>query len=118
MLLLDASALRTDSPLIRAAYRGSLATVRLLLRAGANVRACDSAALCMAAAGGHTEVMAELLAHGASPDARTADGNGVYYNTLYWFVESSKAQSSDHIDAMEVAAMALIRAGVAVENEN
>jgi ankyrin repeat protein len=60
-----------DTALMWAAVAGHVDVVRLLIEAGADVRAVDDegvTALQLARANGHTEVAAALLAAGANPD--------------------------------------------------
>jgi ankyrin repeat protein len=60
-----------DTALMWAAAAGHVDVVRLLIEAGADVRAVDDegvTALHLARANGHTEVAAALLAAGADPN--------------------------------------------------
>lgn len=68
--------------LYTASVQDELAAVRVLLTAGADPDVentgvgADGTPLCAAACWGHTDVVRELLAHGADPGLREERGNG------------------------------------------
>jgi serine/threonine-protein phosphatase 6 regulatory ankyrin repeat subunit B len=65
------------TPLMLAAFRGDISTVKSLLLAGADVNARDKdgdTALMFAAYRGHTEIVSLLLDHGANIYARARNG--------------------------------------------
>ncbi|KAL7621531.1 hypothetical protein AAE478_008856 [Parahypoxylon ruwenzoriense] len=77
----DRDALRQS--LQKAAARGSLTIVRLLLDHGAELsprRDCDVPALVKAAEGGHADIVAELLKCNADPDGRNRNGQTALFS--------------------------------------
>ena len=86
--------------LLEAAKRGDLEQVKRNLAHGVKVGTKDkdgNTALHLAAAGGHTQVAAELLAHGAEVDARNQNGSTPLHGAVY----------QGHIDIAKL----LLRAG-------
>ena len=74
----DAARSTGETPLMTCARTGNVAAVRALLGAGANPSAAEAwqgqTALMWAAAESHTEIVRELVDHGADVHARTAGG--------------------------------------------
>jgi ankyrin repeat protein len=92
-----------STALYHAAVGDDVAVARLLLAAGADPN-LESAAeseglpLCAAACWGYTEIVHELLAHGADPNRREDRGGG--YSPLDWAVQN---QHDDTADALRAA---------------
>jgi len=96
-----------QTALMRAAYDGHVAIVRLLLKAGANVNAKDregSTALLSAATRGHVEIVRLLLKASADVNAKNEYGNTALYSAALF----------NHIEIVQL----LLKAGADILAKN
>ena len=101
---------QSRTPLMRAAERGDLRTVRALLKRRADVNAKDvfgGTALMSAASRGHLQVVKALLAAGADPNAR---GATFHYGDFSVLIAALQTENRDWLRIVD----ALIAAGAEV----
>lgn len=101
---------QSRTPLMRAAERGDLRAVRVLLKKGVDVNAKDTfggTALMSAAAQGHLAVVKALLAAGADPNAQ---GATFHYGDFSILIAAMRPENNDWLRIVD----ALIAAGAEV----